>query len=352
MPEGSQLRVELVQNHGGDGSGRENQQLGRYRFSLTGSLNPTAPDYDHAATLASSLEENNLPNRRRAALFRVWSKNQGDFAEILERIYELQSGYPEAKTSVLHTLDTVPEFPRLTRLLDRGVWNKPKHQVERGTPSILNALSQKNPSRLDLAHWVTSEEAPLTARVQVNRIWQSIFGSGLVFTPEDWGTRAPKPEHLELLDWLAVDFRENGWSQRALIKQILTSKTYQQDSTVSPKLKEKDPNNRLLARGPRFRTEAEVLRDLALAASGLLTQGIGGPSIFPPVPESVIKYNYNIPDWHTAEDENRYRRSLYLFKKRSMPDPVLTSFDAPNADESCSGRVRTKHTPFRAHRPE
>ena len=348
MPEGSQIRVELVQNHGGGGRGRENQQLGRYRFSLTDSLNPSAPDYDHAAALALAKDEKNLSDKDRSALFRAWSKSQGDFAAILAEINELESGYPEAKTSVLHTLDTDPEFPRVTRLLDRGAWNKPKHQVERGTPAILNALPQKNPSRLDLAHWVTREEAPLTARVQVNRIWQSIFGSGLVITPEDWGTRAPKPEHLELLDWLAVDFRENGWSQKALIKQILTSKTYQQDSSVSSELKERDPNNRLLARGPRFRAEAEVLRDLALAASGLLTKKIGGPSIFPPVPESVLNFNYVVPEyWYPAEDENRYRRSLYLFKKRSMPDPVLTSFDAPNADESCSGRVRT-NTPLSA----
>lgn len=348
MPEGSRLKVELVQNHGGDGRGRENQQLGRYRFSLTDSLNPTAPDYDHAATLALGSEENNLSEKERAALFRAWSKSQGDFAGILESISNLESGFPEGKTSVLHTLDTDPEFPRVTRLLDRGAWNKPKHRVERGAPEILNALSSPNPSRLDLAHWVTGEDAPLTARVQVNRIWQSIFGSGLVLTPEDWGTRAPRPEYLELLDWLAVDFRKNGWSQKALIKTILTSKTYQQDSSLSPELIERDPHNRLLGRGPRFRNEAEVLRDLALAASGLLTQKIGGPSIFPPVPESVLNFNYVVPEyWYPAEDENRYRRSLYLFKKRSMPDPVLTSFDAPNADESCTGRVRT-NTPLSA----
>ena len=348
LPEGSQLKVELVQSHGGDGNGPDNQQLGRYRFSLTGSLDPTVTNFDHAATLALGCDEKNLSDKERAALFRAWSRSQGDLAEILAEINELESGFPEARTSVLHTMDTVAEFPRVTRLLKRGVWNKPNHQVERGTPSILNALSKKSPSRLDLAYWVTNEEAPLTARVQVNRIWQSIFGSGLVITPEDWGTRAPKPEHLELLDWLAVDFRENGWSQKALIRKILTSKIYQQDSSVSKELLDKDPNNQFLARGPRFRTEAEVLRDIALSSSGLLTEKVGGPSIFPPVPESVIKYNYVVPDyWYPAEDENRYRRSLYLFKKRSMPDPVLTSFDAPNADESCTGRVRT-NTPLSA----
>ena len=347
-PKGSQLRVELLQNHGGAKNGQDNQMLGRYRFALTDIPNPKAPDYNHSPVLALAVPEEDLTEKERSALFRAWCMIQGDFEGELAQIEELEANYPEAKTSVLNTMDSLPEYPRTTYLLDRGIWNKPKHAVKRQTPSILNELSKVNPSRLDLAHWITSKDAPLTARVQVNRIWQSIFGAGLVLTPEDWGTRAPKPEYLELLDWLAVDFRESGWSQKALIKNILTSKTYQQDSKVTSKKIERDPNNRLLARGPRFRTEAEVLRDIALAASGLLTQGVGGPSIFPPVPESVIKQNYVVPDyWYPAEDENRYRRSLYMFKKRSMPDPVLTSFDAPNADESCTGRIRS-NTPLSA----
>ena len=348
MPEGGRLRVEMVQSLGGSNNGRDNQQLGRYRFSLTAAKDPSAPNYAFDASLALNIKDSKRSQKQKRALSRAWLKSRETSTNILSQIEELEAGFPEAKTSVLHTMETTSEFPRVTRLLDRGAWNKPKHKVERGTPSILNAFTQKDPSRLDLAYWATSDEAPLTARVQTNRIWQSIFGEGIVQTPEDWGSRTPRPEYMDLLDWLAVDFRENGWSQKSLIKTILTSKTYQQDSSVSAELKELDPNNRLLARGPRFRTEAEVLRDIALSASGLLTEQIGGPSVFPPVPESVIKYNYVVPDyWYPAEDENRYRRSLYMFRKRSMPDPVLTSFDAPNADESCAGRVRT-NTPLSA----
>ncbi len=348
MPEGGQLRVEMVQSHGGSNNGRDNQQLGRYRFSLTGAKNPLAPNYAFDASLALNLKDSKRSQKQNRALFRAWLKSRETSTNILSEIEELEAGFPEAETSVLHTMEATSEFPRVTHLLDRGAWDNPKHEVERGTPSILNAFAQKDPSRLDLASWVTSDEAPLTARVQTNRIWQSIFGEGIVQTPEDWGSRTPRPEYIELLDWLSVDFREKGWSQKSLIKTILTSKTYQQDSSVSAELKELDPNNRLIARGPRFRTEAEVLRDIALSAAGLLTEQIGGPSVFPPVPESVIKYNYVVPDyWYPAEDESRYRRSLYMFRKRSMPDPVLSSFDAPNADESCAGRVRT-NTPLSA----
>ena len=219
-------------------------------------------------------------------------------------------------------METTSEFPRVTRLLDRGAWNKPKHKVERGTPSILNAFTQKDPSRLDLAYWAT-DEAPFNGKGADEPNLAVHFRRRHRSNSRGLGTRTPRPEYIDLLDWLAVDFRENGWSQKSLIKTILTSKTYQQDSSVSAGLKEFDPNNRLLARGSCFRTEAEVLRDIALSASGLLTEQIGGPSVFPPVPESVIKYNYVVPDyWYPAEDENRYRRSLYMFRKRSMPDPV------------------------------
>ena len=342
LPEGSQIKVHLIQSHGGDGNGQENQQLGRYRFSLTDTPDPTAPNYNHGATLALQKPEQKQTSEDQQALFRAWSLSLEELNETTNKIAKLEAGYPEAKTSVLHTQDTYPEFNRTTQLLDRGAWDKPKHKVARNTLAVLNPLKAKEPSRLDLAHWVTDENAPLTARVQVNRVWQALFGNGLVITPEDFGNRTPRPLHQDILDWLAVDFRETGWSLKGLIKTIITSGTYQQSSTLTERLREKDPGNNLLARGPRFRAEAEVIRDVALAASGLLTQKLGGPSIFPPVPDSVIKFNYVIPDyWYPAEDENRYRRSLYMFRKRSMPDPLLTSFDAPNADVSCTGRVRS-----------
>ena len=348
MPNGSRLRVELIQDHGGDGSGRVNQQLGRYRFALTDSVDPKAPAYDHAATLAMQKRGEDLTLEDLAAIFRAWRKSREDLAEVSAKIAELEAQYPEAKTSVLHSTDTEPGLERLTRLLKRGVWNKPQQEIVRSTPSILNPLEVKNPTRLDLAKWLTNQEAPLTARVQVNRVWQAIFGDPLVATPEDFGNRSPKPEHLDLLDWLAVDFMENGWSLKRLVKFILTSKTYQQSSQLTPELREKDPRNVFLARGPRFRAEAEVVRDIALAASGLLNPEIGGPSFYPPIPQAVLDDNFlKLDYWKTATGPDRYRRSLYMFRKRSMPDPVLTSFDAPNADFSCVRRIRS-NTPLSA----
>lgn len=342
MPEGSEIRVRLIQNHGGSLNGRDNQQLGRFRFSLTDATDVRIPNLDHSASLALQKPEYNRTEEESAALFRAWRKSVEDFCEINEQIALLEANYPEAETSVLHTMDTTPDFKRVTRLLNKGAWNEPTHVVERQTPAILNPLNLENPSRLDLARWATHEDAPLTARVQVNRIWQSLFGEGLVTTPEDFGTRAPIPEYQNILDWLAVDFLETGWSQKRLIKSIVSSKTYQQSSRIRSDLQEKDPRNRLLARGPRFRADAEVIRDIALATSGLLNLKTGGPSIFPPIPETVINDNYVIPEyWKETTDENRYRRSLYIFRKRAMPDPTLASFDAPNADISCVRRDRT-----------
>lgn len=348
LPESSRIKVVLVQSHGGDGNGLENQQLGRYRFSFTSTSEPKAPTYDHAATLALLKSPDERSAEDHAALFRAWLTQQADLQTINTSIAKLESEYPEAKTSVLNSIDTLPGQDRVTRLLSRGAWDKPLHAVPRGTPAVLNELPIENPNRLDLAHWLIEDDAPLTARVQVNRVWQALFGDGLVLTPEDFGTRAPKPEYLDILDTLAVEFRENGWNVKELIKTIVSSKTYQQISKLTPELYEKDPRNILLTRGPRFRAEAEVIRDIALASSGLIKHKVGGPSIYPPVPESVLNYNYVKPDyWSEAKDDSRYRRSLYMFRKRSMPDPALSSFDAPNGDFSCVRRIRS-NTPLSA----
>jgi hypothetical protein len=176
-----------------------------------------------------------------------------------------------------------------------------------------------------------------------------MFGLGLVDTPEDFGTRTSRPEYVELLDWLAVEFMDRGWSLKHLIRTIVSSATYQQTSRVTTKLLRIDPQNRLLARGPRFRAEAEVVRDIALSTSGLLHRAIGGPSVFPPVPQNVLTDNFggSLDYWVEAEGPERYRRALYVFRKRSMPDPSLNSFDAPNADVACTRRIRS-NTPLSA----
>ena len=255
----------------------------------------------------------------------------------------------EPKTSVLHLAERPPQEARPTHLLDRGAWNHPKHAVTPHVPAALHPLAEKaGPDRLAFARWLVDPNSPLTARVAVNRVWQSLFGAGLVETAEDFGTRAPPPEHQALLDRLALDFMAQGWSQKRLLRTILTSAVYRQSSTATAELRERDPNNRLLTRGPRFRADAETVRDIALAVSGLLHEQVGGPSIYPPVPQSVLDYNYNPPDyWQPPTDAQRYRRSLYHFRKRSMPDPVLQAFDAPNGDFACVRRTRS-NTPLAA----
>jgi hypothetical protein len=234
-------------------------------------------------------------------------------------------------------------------LLNRGEWDQPDREVQPHVPEAFHPLDESLPNdRLAFAKWLVDRRSPLAARVAVNRVWQVMFGEGLVETSEDFGTRAPVPEHLQLLDWLAVDFMEHGWDQKRLIQQIIESATYQQQSGASPEQLEQDPKNRWLARGPRFRADAEVVRDIALSVSGLLHHKVGGPGVIPPVPQNVLDYNYTYPSyWTPATGPERYRRTVYGFRKRSMPDPVLSSFDAPNADFSCARRVRS-NTPLAA----
>ena len=191
--------------------------------------------------------------------------------------------------------------------------------------------------------------SPTTARAFVNRIWQAYFGTGLVATSEDLGKQSETPSHPELLDWLAVEFMDRGWSMKAMHRLIVTSATYRQSSHVTPELYQRDPYNRLLARGPRFRVDAEIVRDIALAASGLLNPKVGGPSVFPPAPEFLFvpPASYGPKIWKEETGAERYRRALYTFRYRSVPYPMLQNFDAPNGDSSCVRRARS-NTPLQA----
>ncbi|MBI3471717.1 MAG: DUF1553 domain-containing protein, partial [Candidatus Solibacter usitatus] len=203
--------------------------------------------------------------------------------------------------------------------------------------------------RLTFARWLADRGAPTTARALVNRIWQTYFGAGLVATSEDLGRQCEPPSHPELLDWLAVEFMERGWSLKALHRLIVTSAAYRQSSRVTPEMYARDPFNRLLARGPRLRVDAEGVRDIALAASGLLNPKIGGPSAHPPAPEFLFlpPSSYGPKNWPESKGEDRYRRALYTFRFRSVPYPMLQTFDAPNGDISCVRRARS-NTPLQA----
>jgi hypothetical protein len=196
--------------------------------------------------------------------------------------------------------------------------------------------------------WLVDRNSPTTARAFVNRVWQAYFGTGLVATPEDLGTQAAAPSHPELLDWLAVEFMTD-WSVKKLHRSIVTSATYRQVSKVTPDLLAKDPANRLLARGPRVRADAEIVRDIALSASGLLSSAVGGPSVHPPIPGFLMlpPASYGPKVWQEDTGPDRYRRSLYVFRFRSVPYPPLEVFDAPTGDFACVARPRS-NTPVQA----
>jgi hypothetical protein len=343
LPPGTKLKVALVTNHGGDDNGPRNTQVGRFRVSLTQSPDPRATETPYAALLALRTEAKQRTDQQNQSIFDAWRRATPEFKSLREEADKLWIDFPEAKTSVLHLAERPAVDARPTHRLERGVWNQAREPITPHVPASLHSLpANLSPDRLAFARWLADRRSPLTARVAVNRIWQALFGIGLVETAEDFGTRSPEPSHRELLDWLAVDFMDHGWSQKRLIRTLVASRTYQQSSHVSPAILERDPRNRLLARGPRFRVDSEVVRDIALAASGLLSDKFGGPSIFPPVPQNVLDFNFFKPTyWKPAEDATRYSRALYVFRKRSMPDPSLIVFDAPTGDTACARRPRS-----------
>ncbi|MBI1390341.1 MAG: DUF1553 domain-containing protein [bacterium] len=263
-----------------------------------------------------------------------------------DELAELQKRWPAhiASTMVMRELDE----PRETHIFQKGSYHSPGEQVFPGTPAVLPPMPPDAPrNRLGLARWLVSERNPLTARVYVNRIWEQIFGVGLVRTTEDFGTRGERPVNQDLLDWLAVRFMQQGWSLKALLYDIVTSSAYRQSSDATPDMIEKDPENRLLARGPRFRLGAEFIRDQALAVSGLLVDRIGGPSVFPYQPPGIWQMPYSDRHWQMSDGGDQYRRGLYTHWQRTAPYPAFIAFDAPSREQTCTRRIRT-NTPLQA----
>jgi mono/diheme cytochrome c family protein len=239
--------------------------------------------------------------------------------------------------------------PRETHLLIQGDFTRPGEPVRPGVPAVLPSLdaSPEAANRLDLARWLVDPKNPLTARVTINRLWQADFGRGLVETENDFGTQGSPPSHPELLDWLATELVARGWSLKAMQRLIVTSATYRQSSRLRPDLAARDPGNRLLGRQSRLRLDAELVRDAALAASGLLTREVGGPSVFPPQPDGVMNLGQMRREWKADSGPGRYRRGLYTFFWRATPHPMLLVFDAPDATRACTRRVRS-NTPLQA----
>jgi len=269
-----------------------------------------------------------------------------EFRSLNEQFLQLDGQVANGPTTlVLQELPT----PRTTTVLTQGDFTRPGDEVTPGTPEVLPPLdpSAAAPNRLDLARWLVSPANPLTARVLVNRVWQQYFGRGLVETDNDFGLMGAPPSHPELLDWLALEFMRRGWSLKSLQRLIVTSRTYRQSSVETPEQAAADPHNLLLARQRRLRLDAEIVRDVALVASGKFAATIGGPPVFPPIPAGATAVGQVKRAWKTSTGDDRHRRGLYTFVYRASPPPALSVFDAPDGYSACTRRNRS-NTPLQA----
>ena len=287
-----------------------------------------------------------VPESRKLARAYENALGPDDLTDITARLRDLEDerqAYVDSIPTVMVMREMAPR--RKTHRLDRGAYDAPAEEVQPGLPA---ALSQRDPrSRLDFAKWLVSRNNPLTARVTVNRVWQMLWGAGIVSTVEDFGSQGEWPTHPELLDWLAVEFMDSGWNLKALVKSIVMSAAYRQSSRLRPDLLEADPDNRLFARGPRLRLPAEAVRDLSLAVSGLLVETVGGPSVRPYQPAGLWTELAGGKDYAVGSGPDLYRRSLYTFWKRAVPPPSMMIFDSAGR-EACTVRSVRTNTPLQA----
>jgi len=329
-----------------------NRNLGHFRLSVTSMADPAAITQLPARLwpMLDTPEDKRTPEEKQklAAVFRsvtpLLQPTRDQMAKLQKSVDQL--GIPTAMV-----MEEKPGFLRpATYIRERGSFLSKGEKVYAGVPAILNPLPpDQMPNRLGLAYWLVSDDNPLTARVTVNRYWEAFFGHGIVETTEDFGTQGDPPTHPELLDWLATEFMRKGWDMKAIKREIVTSATYRQSSRVTPELLARDPYNKLLARGPRFRVEAETVHDVALSASGLLSSKMYGPPVFPYQPDGIwdVPYNEDSYKWVMSQGEDRYRRAVYTFMRRSAPYPSLITFDAPSREFCTVRRVRT-NTPLQA----
>jgi hypothetical protein len=323
--------------------------LGRFRFSVT-----TDARRAQARGLPADIEELlQIPEGQRTVaqrdrLFRHYLSIAPDLAAEHAAIKRLRDQLPAYPTTLVLS-ERPPQNRRPTYTHRRGEFLQPTERVEPDVLSVLPPLPKDAPhNRLTFARWLVDPRNPLVGRVTMNRQWAAFFGRGLVRTAEDFGYQGEPPTHPELLDWLAVELVNQGWSLKSMHRLMVTSATYQQASVMTPELLEKDPQNKLLARGPRLRLEAELIRDAALKISGLLSPKVGGPSVFPPQPASVTTEGaYGAMAWKVSDGPDRYRRGLYTFSKRTAPYAMFNTFDAPSG-EACVARREVSDTPLQA----
>jgi hypothetical protein len=322
--------------------------LGRFRVSVTTdprSVKARDIPADVADLLLSPIEL--LTPDQRDRLRRQYASAAPETKAARDEIEAVRKQLPAAPTTLVMK-ERPADHPRRTFIHHRGEFLQPTEEVQPGGLTVLHLLPASEPSnRLTFARWLVSPANPLAARVAVNRAWAAFFGRGIVQTTEDFGYQGEPPTQPELLDWLAVEFMERGWSMKRLHKLIVTSATYRQSSRVTPELLRRDPENKLLARGPRVRVEAEMVRDSALKAGGLLSPKIGGPSVFPPQPPGVTDTAYARTEWKVSPGEDRYRRGLYTYTKRTTPYALFATFDGPSG-EACVARREVSNTPLQA----
>ncbi|MDQ3440786.1 MAG: PSD1 and planctomycete cytochrome C domain-containing protein [Planctomycetota bacterium] len=311
---------------------------------------PTLTDEQKAKFKPDTVEALAIPADKRDAKQRERVKNalrsvDNDFGAMTDDLVAAQRQLSEGVTTLV--LAERAKDPRKTTLFIKGDFTRPGELVQAGVPRVLPAIKTAKPTRLDLAQWITDPQNPLTARVTVNRIWQQYFGRGIVETENDFGTQGIPPTHPELLDFLAAELIQGKWSLKHIHRLIVTSATYRQSSVVRPELENVDPYNKLYARQSRVRLDAEIVRDVALTSSGLLNESIGGPSVFPPIPDGVMGLGQVKHNWPTSTGKDRYRRGLYTFTFRASLHPSLATFDAPDASTACTRRIRS-NTPLQA----
>ena len=345
---GAQLTIQL------DHQTHSDHNIGRFRISLTHSPVPITVRPPSAAIrqiLAKSVSKRSGPERLQ--LIRTFGfRGDAKLTKLIESEKHHRKKEPRdpAGDTRARTVSELPQA-RKTHVHIRGSFLDKGELVQAGTPAFLPPLlakGKRQPTRLDLARWIVSDTNPLTSRVIVNRIWQQYFGRGLVASDDDFGTQGDAPTHPKLLDWLATQFRQDGWKLKTLHKRIVMSATYRQSSHARPAVQAKDPLNLLLARQQRLRVEAEIVRDLALSVSGLLNPKIGGPSVRPPQPAGLAKLGFqNSVTWPVSSGGDRYRRGLYTFFQRTVPYPMLITFDAADSNVSCTRRERS-NTPLQA----
>ncbi len=339
--DGVVLKFRLEQNFGGG------RTIGRVRLTaITGHVGGQSLPDEIVATLKVPAAQRTPAQTKALTEFRL--REIPEHAALEKEKARLTAELRTLKPATTLVMQELAE-PRMNALFERGDFRSPGEKVAPSVPAILHPLkASETPTRLDLARWLVSRENPLVARVTVNRWWAEIFGHGLVTTPEDFGLKGEAPTHPELLDWLAVEFMDHGWSFKKLLKTIVTSATYRQSSRVTPDLLAKDDRNLFYARGPRFRLDAEAIRDNALAISGLLSLGQGGQPIRPPQPDGLwVKVGGQKYDYEVSPGETKYRRGLYVVLKRGAPYPSFVNFDA-NARLACRVKRPRSNTPLQA----